>query len=154
MRQQLITAAFFMEGLHDARPDNNVKPNYDALIKTWGKGYIELVDALTSYVPLTIKLCEAAAFEFNGVYPGVFDYEVSSSFGQWFGEHILKHGDEPAPENAQLWLAIHIRKFFSPGMTPAQTCDLATTISKVLFRHRKQSSNVDPKKSQSHITLV
>jgi len=129
MKNQLITAAFFMEGLHDARPDHNVKPNYDALIETWGKGCIELVDSLVGYAPLTIKLCDAAAIACDGNYPGVFDYEVSSSFGKWFGEHILEHGDEPSPENAQTWLVFHIREFFTQGMTEVQAEDVKTAIN-------------------------
>ena len=129
MKNQLITAAFFMEGLHDARPDHNVKPNYDALIETWGKGCIELVDSLVGYAPLTIKLCDAAAIACDGNYPGVFDYEVSSSFGKWFGEHILEHGDEPSPENAQTWLVFHIREFFTQGMSEEQAEDVKTAIN-------------------------
>lgn len=129
MRHQLITAAFFMEGLHDARPDHNVKPNYDVLIETWGRGCIELVDTLVSYVPFTIKLCEAVAIVCDGNYPGVFDYEVSSSFGKWFGESILEHGDEPSQENAQTWLVIHIREFFTQGLTEDQAEDVENAIN-------------------------
>lgn len=126
MREQLITAAFFMEGLHDARPGHNVKPNYDVLVETWGKGCIELVDSLVSYAPLTIQLCEAAAIACDGIYPGVFDYEVSSPFGKWFGEHILEHGDAPSPENAHAWLVTHIRAFFTQGMAAEQAEDVQT----------------------------
>jgi len=133
MRHQLITAGFFMEGLHDARPDNNVKPDYDALIETWGQGCIELVDALVSYVPLTSALCEAAAIACDGCYPGVFDYKVSSSFGKWFGEHILETGDEPSKENCQTWLAIHIGAFFTQGMTEDEAEDVKTAIGEALL---------------------
>lgn len=128
MRNHLITAAFFIEGLHDARPDHNVKPNYDVLVETWGKGCIELVDSLVSYVPLTIKLCEAAAVACDGNYPGVFDYEVSSPFGKWFGEHILEQGDEPSPENARTWLVFHITAFFTQHMTDEEAKDVKTAI--------------------------
>jgi hypothetical protein len=130
MRHQLITAAFFMEGLNDARQDHNVKPNYDALIETWGKGCIELVDSLVSYVPLTTQLCEAAAIACDGNYPGVFDYEVSSSFGKWFGEYILEYGDEPSTENVRTWLVIHIGEFFSQGLDKEQPEDVKTVINK------------------------
>lgn len=133
MKNQLITAAFFMEGLHNARPDHNVKPNYDALIETWGKGCIELVDSLVGYAPLTIKLCDAAAIACDGNYPGVFDYEVSSSFGKWFGEYILEHGDEPSTENAQTWLVFHITAFFTQYMTDEQTGVVKTAINNALI---------------------
>jgi hypothetical protein len=133
--QQLITAAFFIEGLHDARPASNVKPNYDVLIETWGKGCIELVDALVSYVPFTSHLCEAAANACDGNYPGVFDYEVSSSFGKWFGVYILEHGDEPPKLAAYAWLIKEIGTFFTQGMTDEQATDVKAVINKVSLRH-------------------
>lgn len=108
MKTQLLTAAFFMEGLHEARPGG-----YDAVIKAWDKGCIELVDALVSHVPLTIQLCEYGAVASGGNYPGVFDYEVSAPFGKWFGEYILEHGgDEPSQKEAQAWLVKAVDGFF------------------------------------------
>ena len=117
VHQMLITAAFFMEGLHDARPAPAVPANYDVLIETWGQGCIELLDALVSYVPLTIRLCNAAASANDELYPGVFDYEVSSPFGKWFGEFILQHGNAPSQAEADSWLAKEIAAFFTQGMT-------------------------------------
>lgn len=117
LHQMLITAAFFMEGLHDARPAPAVPANYDVLIETWGQGCIELVDALVSYVPLTIRLCNAAASANDELYPGVFDYEVSSPFGRWFGEFILQHGNAPSQAEADSWLAKEVATFFTQGMT-------------------------------------
>jgi len=108
MNDQLLTASFFMEGLHEAKPGG-----YDALISAWDKGCIEMVDALVSYVPLTIQLCDAAALANDGVYPGVFDYEVSGPFGKWFGEYILEHGDEPPLAEARAWLEKEVTAFFS-----------------------------------------
>ena len=121
MRQHLITAGFFMEGLHDARPEKRLAPSYDQLIEIWDKGCIELVDAVVSYVPFTIKLCETAATACDGNYPGVFDYEVSSAFGKWFGEYIFAHGgDEPPKIEAHAWLVKEIGDFFTQGMTEEQ----------------------------------
>lgn len=140
MNNHLITAGFFMEGLHDARPDHNVKPNYDVLIETWGKGCIELVDSLVSHVPLTVRLCEAAAVACDGNYPGVFDYEVSSSFGKWFGEYILEQGDEPSPDNAQTWLVFHIAAFFTQYMTEEEAKFVKTAINDELALANKPVS--------------
>jgi hypothetical protein len=98
-------------------------------LKHGDKGCIELVDALVSYVPLTSSLCEAAATACDGCYPGVFDYEVSCSFGKWFGEQILKTGDEPSRENAQTWLAIHIKEFFTQGMTEVEAEDVNKAVN-------------------------
>ena len=135
MRDRLITAAFFMEGLHDARPASNVKQNYDVLIETWGQGCIELVDALVSYVPFTSHLCEAAAIACDGNYPGVFDYEVSSSFGKWFGEHILETGEEPSKVNAQTWLISEVGAFFTQGTTADQAHEIKAAINKASILH-------------------
>lgn len=146
MRNHLITAAFFMEGMHDARPGNDVKPNYDVLIETWGLGCIELVDTLVGYVPFATRLCEAAAIACDGNYPGVFDYEVSSSFGKWFGEHILEYGDEPSRENAETWLIFHIGEFFAQGMTKEQADDVKTAINEAVMLQRKRipAADIDP----------
>jgi len=144
MRQQLITAAFFIEGLHDARPDHNIKPNYDVLIETWGKGCIELVDALVAYVPFTTKLCEAAALTCDGNYPGVFDYEVSSPFGKWFGEHILETGDEPSRVNAQTWLIHEVGAFFTQGMTAEQAHEVKAAINKASIQHYQELAVISP----------
>ena len=135
MRHQLITAAFFMEGLHDARPDQNVKPDYDDLIKTWAKGCIELVDALVSYVPFTTTLCDAGALANDGAFPGVFDYEVSGYFGQWFGKYILEHGDEPPKLEAYAWLVKEVAAFFSQGTTDEQALDIKAAINQASLRH-------------------
>lgn len=112
MRTQLLTAAFFMEGLHEAKPGG-----YDVIIPAWGKGCIEMVDALISHVPFAIQLCEAAARANDGMYPGVFDYEVSGPFGKLFGEYILEHGDEPSHAEAQSWLVKEVTAFFTQGLT-------------------------------------
>jgi hypothetical protein len=134
--QQLITAGFFMEGLHDARADDTVQASYDVLLETWGKGCIELVDALVSYVPFTNQLCEAAAIASDGNYPGVFNYEVSSYFGTWFGEYIIEHGgDEPPKIEAYAWLVKEIGIFFTQGMTDEQAEDVRKVINIESIRH-------------------
>lgn len=141
MRSHLITAAFFMEGLHDAGPEPGTKPNYDALIATWNKGCIELVDALVNYVPYALKLCEAGAKAGDGLYPGVFDYEVSSSFGKWFAEHILEHGgDEPSQIDACAWLVKEVSAFFVQGMTDEQSHDIKIEINRASLRHYQEIS--------------
>lgn len=124
MRAQLLTAAFFMEGLHEAKPGG-----YDALITAWNKGCIEMVDAMVSYVPFTIKLCDAATKYSDGAFPGVFDYEVSGPFGKWFGEYILEHGDEPPHTEAQAWLVKEVSAFFMQGLTEDDADDVREAIN-------------------------
>lgn len=136
---QLITAAFFMEGLHDARHDHHFTPNYDVLIEAWGNGCIELVDTLVSHVPLTHKLCDAAAQACDGNYPGVFDYEVSICFGRRFGKHILEHGNEPPTQAVQAWLSKQIETFFAQGLTETEALPIRTAIQDALDTGRMPS---------------
>jgi len=126
MKTQLLTAAFFMEGLHEAQPDG-----YDLIIPVWGKGCLEMVDALISHVPFAIQLCEAAAKASDGMYPGVFDYEVSSPFGKWFGEYILEHDDEPPHAEAQAWLVKEVTAFFTQGLTEVEASQVREAISSI-----------------------
>jgi len=110
MQNQLLTAAFFMEGLRD------VKPGYMALLERWNQGAIELVNALVGYVPFTNHLSETVG-KTQESWPGVFDYEVSSCFGNWFGEYIMEHGDQPPQKEAHEYLVKEIQAFFSQCCT-------------------------------------
>jgi hypothetical protein len=139
MRDHLITAAFFIEGLHDARPDKNVKPDYEGLIEKWNKGCIELVDALVNYVPFALELCEAGAAACDGTYPGVFDYEVSSCFGKWFGEHVLEHGgNEPPQIEACAWLVKEVGDFFTQGLPEEQAGIVKSEVNLASLRQCQQ----------------
>ena len=100
----LITAAFFAEGLHDA--------GYDEVIQSWGRGCIELIDALVRYAPVADSLCQG-----KDIFPGVYDYEVSAPFGKWFGEYIIEHGDQPPQKEAINWLSRETEAFFAQGVT-------------------------------------
>lgn len=127
MSAELLTAAFFMEGLHEAKPGG-----YDVIIPAWGKGCIEMVDALISHVPFAIRLCEAAAKANDGMYPGVFDYEVSGPFGRWFGEYILENGgDEPSSAEAQSWLVNEVSTFFTQGLTEVEANAVKEAINSI-----------------------
>lgn len=108
MQNKLLHAAFMMEGLHEA--------GYDACIKTWDQGCIELVSALVAYAPYAESLIAAAQSIGQDNFPGVFDYEVSSPFGKWFGEHLLYNGDVPSEDTAKEWLRNAVVVFFSQGL--------------------------------------
>ncbi len=47
------TAAFMMKGLHAA--------GYDQCIKSWDRGCIEMVQEMTSYVPMIISVIDVAS---------------------------------------------------------------------------------------------
>lgn len=101
------TAAFMMEGLRDN--------DYDALIAKWDQGCFEMVRELTSYAVFTSDLFETELAKENGSVPGMFDYEVTSSFGKWFGEHILNTGEAPAKLICETWIILHTKHFFNQG---------------------------------------
>jgi hypothetical protein len=103
--QTAITAAFVMEGLHDA--------GYDRVVKAYSGhgGAIELVDAVMAWVP-AIERLRAAAEAVHDEYPGVFEYEVSSAFGHWIGESIVDDGDLPDRAHAMGILIDLVESFF------------------------------------------
>jgi hypothetical protein len=136
MKQHLITAAFFMEGLYDIRIQPGNQPAYDNLLTMWDKGCIELVGALTAYVPFTLKLSEAGSRVCDGNHPGVFDYEVSSCFGKWYGEYILSHkGETPCQLEACAWLVKEVGDFFAQGLTAADAARVKIAINRASLQH-------------------
>ena len=102
-----IISAFFMEGLHDA--------GYDLAIERWGNGAFELVQELVGYAAFAEHLVSAISVAGKFDFPGVYDYEVSSLFGKWFGLHIIEHGQAPHQTEAEGWLVQATRDFFLQG---------------------------------------
>ena len=111
-----VTAAFLMEGLHDA--------GYDKCIEAWGQGCIELVSELMSYAPHLVGLCESCGESIAYDFPGVFDYEVSSSFGNWFGNQIIETGQAPSWDEAHSVMREMVLAFFKQGATEAEQAAL------------------------------
>lgn len=69
------------------------KPN---LLEVWDKGCLELFEELGQYAELCHKIYERYCNSGNYDAPGVYDYEVSCEFGDWFGRYILEHeGNAP-----------------------------------------------------------
>ena len=69
----------------------HLKPN---LLEVWDKGCSELYQELGQYAELCHELFERKWSEQPVEAPGVYDYEVSCEFGDWFGKYILEHGGE------------------------------------------------------------
>ncbi len=132
IQQHLITAGFFVVGLHEVRTVQEDGSAYALLIKTWGQGYLELIDSLLAYVPYTLEIADAAARVCDKNYPGVFDYEVSSAFGKWFGQYVLEHGEEPSTKSAQDWLMNETITFFCQGLSVAECRTVETSIHNTL----------------------
>lgn len=76
----------------------------------WGRGCIELIDALVRYDPMANSLCQG-----KDIFPSVYDYKVSAPFGKWFGEYIMEHGDQPPLKEAINWLNRETEAFFAQG---------------------------------------
>jgi hypothetical protein len=89
-----VTAAFVMEGMHDA--------DYDRAIAAWDQGALEMVEQIMQCVPILLELRDAAdaALLGNDCYPGVFDYEVSNPMGNWLARQIIEH--KAMPERADM----------------------------------------------------
>ena len=104
LKNHMVTAGSIVNGLRDAC--NNLKhpdgyDSFSVLLDKWAMGCYELVGAVTSYAPQIEKLrlmnCASDNFEPIG---GIFDYDVSEKFGQWFGTHILQNA-EGRPSDAK-----------------------------------------------------
>jgi len=103
--QTAITAAFVMEGLHDA--------GYGLVVEAYKEhgGAIELVSAVMAWVP-AIDALRAAAETVRPEYPGVYEYEVSGEFGHWLGDSIIDEGDLPDRGHTMSILIDAVESFF------------------------------------------
>lgn len=117
--------AFLMEGLHDA--------GYTAVIDAYGQGCIELVQELVAYTPY-IKTLVKAVEAVTPDHPGVFEYEVCSPFGRWFGQHILESGAPNQPA-CRAWLAAEVVTFFSQYSTPAETEKIMFAVTQAVISY-------------------
>ena len=96
--------------------------DFDKLMHTWDQGCYGLVDELVGYAPYLTALVQAVLDAAPNLdYPGVFDYEVSESFGAWFKTEVMKDGSAPIKADAYEWMKCEVLKFFnrSPN-TPEQ----------------------------------
>lgn len=99
-------AAFFMEGLHEADYSKVI-----AACNNQNMGVIEMVLGIVVYADFIENVLTLIGDEES--YPGVFDYEVSSPFGKWYGEYIIVHNDVPAEKVAKEWIGREIVSFFA-----------------------------------------
>lgn len=117
-KNQCMYSAFFMEGLRDL--------DYQAVLDTWGQGCLELVDQMTTQADLLDRLCTNVenALGHSLSFPGIFEYEVCSEFGTWFGKYVINYKTTPSKQNAEAWLRDACYKFFTQGMTGPDDPDL------------------------------
>lgn len=114
MKSIFITASFMSMGLCEGTGPGF----FDRVLDRWDNGCYELIDRLTGYAPYACRLL-AAGLERTGGNPGVADYEVSETFGVWFGQMILQSdevGMDPAPATCHAKLLDLTYAFFAQGM--------------------------------------
>lgn len=72
---------------------------YRRLFEHWGKGCFELHYELCQYATLSEQIIDVITRGDGGYdFPGVYDYEVSEPFGEWFRIEILDDEDGNAPD--------------------------------------------------------
>ena len=99
----MTTAAFYSEGLHDV--------GYDRVIEAWGQGCIEMIREVSQYATLS-ELLVSEVYADHYVM-GVYDYEVSAPFGEFFARYILANdGAAPSKQDAGAELVELTFRFF------------------------------------------
>ena len=88
------TASFMAVGM-----TGNDEALYRRLLEHWGKGCFELHYELCQYATLSEQIIDVITRGDGGYdFPGVYDYEVSEPFGEWFRIEILDDEDGNAPD--------------------------------------------------------
>ena len=83
-----------------------------AILDAWQEGCIELVIAAWSHLPEVWEQISTTWNETDADFPGVFEYEVISPFGEWLGDYVLAHdGQMPTIETVRQHLQELIRAF-------------------------------------------
>ena len=101
-----VTATFMWNGALEAGA------TADELYEVWGMGAIELHQELCNYALLSEEIHDLMP---NKDFPGVYDYEVSEPFGEWFAEQLIRTGNAPEYAAAKRELVEHVVEFFAQG---------------------------------------
>lgn len=107
------TAMFLMEGMKDAE-DRNKAQGSSRSSYLENHGYIETVSELAAYAEFSERLVLALPEQDYG-WPGVYDYEVSSEFGDWWFTHVLENGEPPTTAEGQAEFKRRFDEFFAQG---------------------------------------
>lgn len=105
-----LAAGLIGYSLFGAGKDSNT--SYGDLLELWGQGCLELHTELSQYAPFILDVLESVG-EDQG-FPGVFHYEVTEEFGEWFAGMIVEHdGAPPAEERCREKIVLLTAAFFS-----------------------------------------
>ena len=86
----------------------------EEILVVWGRGCLELTRELSRWAIYSENMVNEAPRntpDHRGY--GVYDYEVSSEFGRWYGDYILKVGQPPSDAVAAAKLEILFDDFFN-----------------------------------------
>ena len=97
-----VTAGFMWAGVAED----------DKLPEVWAQACLELCQEVTQYAELSELYLEAVFRVVQKDFPGVYDYEVSEPFGNWFRDGVLA-GTTPTKETASANLAVLVWDFFT-----------------------------------------
>lgn len=104
------TAMFMWAGMMEAKYRDG--GTFHDVLQAWDRGCIELAIELSEWGPISERLVVALQPK---DFPGVYDYEVSESFGQWVGQHLLDTRSFPERKVAMAELRRLAVAFFKQG---------------------------------------
>jgi hypothetical protein len=108
-----IWGAFLYEGLLAHDPDRR---HMEAVLDAWGKGCIELVIETCLFLPEVWEQISLKWESEDTDFPGVFEYEVISTLGDYLGSYLLAHdGRLPDKETVATEITQLIDHFFQSG---------------------------------------
>lgn len=99
LRNACTTAIYMAEGMSVS----------DEIREAWCQGELELMMELSEYAIMSEEILRDMNPE---DYPGVYDYEVSTNFGDWFGKYIVEHKGAPTTLIAEEKLRNLIKGWF------------------------------------------
>lgn len=142
MQSAACTASFMTMGMCNVDAKHriegpNSRYNYD-MYQVWDQGGVELHLEVVQYAVLAEEYCDYVAEQCSMDFPGVFDYEVSEPFGEWFTEYLFETGEAPSKAVATHQLILMISGFFTQCDDTAEKSFNAG----VLFAKIKEHFNV------------
>jgi len=78
-------------------------------------GHIEFMTDLVKYAPVMLDAEQSAAKVVDFNYPGVFEYEVSAYFGEWFAKETMRLGGTPQSADVLARIKSEVVGFFAQG---------------------------------------
>lgn len=109
LRDAAVTGMFIAEGLSGVCMED--------VLNAWngstrGGGYIELMESIAHHVPFIIEERDKVAAQNDHDFPGVFEYEVASEFGAWYGLMLINTCDVPNEGECHDWIRRKVGEFF------------------------------------------